>query len=108
VLAAPGVAGAAPPRVAARAGEAVTVRVLRSGRARSLRATVRRAITARLRPPEGPVLVRPALELAARVEPGDSGAPVLDGDGRLVGVLFAQATGSAAVAYAVDARVLRP
>jgi S1-C subfamily serine protease len=112
VLAAPRVRAAAPRRGAARAGEAVTVRVLRDGAARSLRATVRRTVTARLRPLSGPVQVRPALELAAGVEPGDSGAPVLDGDGRVVGMVFARANGAVRIAYALDARalggVLRP
>jgi S1-C subfamily serine protease len=91
-----------------RAGERVTVRVLRAGEARSLRATVRRPITARVRGLGGRVRVRPALELAVSVMPGDSGAPVLDGQGHVVGVVFAQASGSAALAYALDARALRP
>jgi S1-C subfamily serine protease len=86
---------------AARAGERVSVRVLRAGAARSLHATVRRTITARIGGAE-----RPALELAAAVEPGDSGAPVLDGDGRVVGIVFARAAGDEALAYALDAREL--
>jgi len=86
---------------AARAGAHVTVRVLRQGAPRSLPATVRRVITARVRGRE-----RPALELAAAVMPGDSGAPVLDGDGRVLGVVFAQASGDEALAYALDARAL--
>jgi S1-C subfamily serine protease len=95
-------------RGAARAGDRVTVRVLRGGAVRALRATVRRTITARVRAPSGRVRVRPALELAAGVTPGDSGAPVLDGRGHLVGVVFAQAADRDARAYALDARALRP
>ena len=86
---------------AARAGERVTVRVLRQGEPRSLPATVRRVISARVGG-----RVRPALELAAAVMPGDSGAPVLDEDGRVLGVVFAQASGDEALAYALDARAL--
>jgi S1-C subfamily serine protease len=93
---------------AARPGEPVTVRVLRSGEARSLPARVRRTITARVRGSGGPVRVRPALELAADVMPGDSGAPVLDGRGRVVGMIFAQASDRDGVAYALDARALEP
>lgn len=88
---------------AARAGDRVTVQVLRSGRERSLRATVRRTITARV---SGQI--RPALELTAAVMPGDSGAPVVDDDGRVVGVVFAEASDRDALAYALDARVLGP
>jgi S1-C subfamily serine protease len=93
---------------AARPGQPVTVRVLRSGEARSLPARVRRTVTARVRSSGGPVRVRPALELAADVLPGDSGAPVLDGHGRVVGMIFAQAADRDGVAYALDARVLEP
>jgi S1-C subfamily serine protease len=88
----------------AHAGERTRVRVLRSGAARSVRATVRRSITARMTGFGGPVQVRPALELAAAIMPGDSGAPVLDGRGRLVGMVFAEASDSEALAYALDAR----
>jgi S1-C subfamily serine protease len=86
---------------AAAAGDRVTVHVLRSGRERSLPATVLRTITARVGGE-----TRPALEVAAAVMPGDSGAPVVDGRGRLVGVVFAEASDRDAVAYALDARAL--
>ena len=89
-----------------RAGEHATVRVVRSGAARSLRATVRRTITARVSRAGGPAQIRPALELAAAVMPGDSGAPVVDGDGRVVAMIFAQASDREAVAYALDAQAL--
>jgi S1-C subfamily serine protease len=89
-----------------RAGARVSVRVLRDGAPRSLAATVRRTISAHVRDPRGRVRIRPALELAVTVVPGDSGAPVVDGDGRVVGVVFAQASGSEALAYALDARAL--
>jgi S1-C subfamily serine protease len=106
VLAVRGVRAAAPRRRAARAGERATVRVIRAGAASSLRATVRRTITARVSDARGRPQVRPALELAAAVMPGDSGAPVVDGDGRLVGIVFAQASDREAIAYALDARAL--
>jgi S1-C subfamily serine protease len=38
--------------------------------------------------------------------PGDSGAPVVDRDGRLIGVIFAQASDRDDLAYALDARAL--
>jgi S1-C subfamily serine protease len=107
LLAVPGVR-AAPVRAAtAHAGQPVTIAVLRDGRPRELRAMVRRTITARVHTlgraaPD----VRPGLELAARVLPGDSGAPVLDAGGRVVGVVFARADDRANRAYAVDARAL--
>jgi S1-C subfamily serine protease len=82
----------------------VIVRVLRDGAARSLPATVRRVITARLTG-NGPVEVRPALELAVAVAPGDSGAPVIDARGRVAGVVFAQAS-DRDLTYALDARAL--
>jgi S1-C subfamily serine protease len=108
VLAVRGVGTTSARTAAARPGERVTIRVLRSGEARSLPARVRRAITARVRGSGGPVRVRPALELAAEVMPGDSGAPVLDGRGHVVGMIFAQAADRDGVAYALDARALGP
>jgi S1-C subfamily serine protease len=109
VLAVPGLAPTAPRRATARAGDRVTVRVLRDGAARALPATIRRRITARVSAAAGePVQVRPALELAVAVMPGDSGAPVVAGDGAVVGIVFAAATDRDAVAYALDARALPP
>ena len=40
--------------------------------------------------------------------PGDSGAPVVDGAGAVVGIVFAQASDAEALAYALDARALGP
>jgi hypothetical protein len=74
---------------AAHAGERVTVRTLRGPST----ARVRRVITANV---DGNV--RPALELAANAQPGDSGAPVV-ADGRVLGVVFA--SGRNGIAYAV-------
>jgi S1-C subfamily serine protease len=88
VLAVPGLRAPAVARGEARAGERVTVRALRG----PVPAVVRRVITANV---DGEV--RPALELAAAVLPGDSGAPVVDGDGRMLGIVFA----SGGLAYAV-------
>jgi S1-C subfamily serine protease len=100
-LAVPGLRAPAPARAAAAsAGERVGVRVLRDGATRTLPATVRRVITARVSG-GGVVEVRPALELATAVLPGDSGAPVVAPDGRVVGVVFARVDGSAGIAYAV-------
>ena len=46
---------------------------------------------------------RPVLELRSEVEPGDSGAPVLTSDGRLVGVVFAESRSQPGRAWAIDA-----
>jgi S1-C subfamily serine protease len=107
-LAVPGLGRAPAVRTAAAAaGDAVIVRVLRDGRARTLRGRVRRTITAHVRPAPGArSVVRPGLELAVAVARGDSGAPVLDGDGRVVGVVFAQASDRDDLAYAVAASAL--
>jgi len=51
-------------------------------------------------------LTRPALELAAGVEAGDSGAPVLSSSGALAGVIFATSNRRTDTAYAVDASAL--
>lgn len=45
---------------------------------------------------------RRGYELALDIERGDSGAAVVDGDGRLVGVIFAQSSRRAGVAWATD------
>jgi len=51
---------------------------------------------------------RPALELAAGVSPGDSGAPVVAPDGHVVGIVFARGLRPRpAIAYAVDGAVAR-
>jgi S1-C subfamily serine protease len=81
-----------------------SVRVLLPGRARPAR--IRRAIRATVRIEPAPPVRRPALELAADVAPGDSGAPVVDARGRVAGVVFATSSGRAHTAYAVDAAAL--
>jgi S1-C subfamily serine protease len=107
VLAVPGLHAPALRRAAAGAGAHASVRVVRGRRAVALRATVRRPVTARMHPLDGTrAQVRPALELAAGVARGDSGAPVVDGDGRVVGVVFAQSADDAGTAYAVAVSAL--
>jgi S1-C subfamily serine protease len=99
LLALPGL-HAAPVRMGA--GEPGAVRLL------GHRARVRRAITATVRVAPGEAVARrAALELAAVADPGDSGAPLLAGDGRVVGVLFAASRDRAETAYAVDGSALR-
>jgi S1-C subfamily serine protease len=99
LLALPGLRAAA---VRTGSGEPGGVRLLGRG------ARVRRAITATVRraSAEGAAR-RPALELAAAARPGDSGAPLLADDGRVVGVLFAASRERADTAYAVDGSALR-
>jgi S1-C subfamily serine protease len=107
LLAVPGLQASAVQTATPQAGEGARVLVVRSERVRSLRATVRRLITARVRDaPDAVARVRPALELEAAVMPGDSGAPVLDRDGRVIGMVFAQASDRDDRAYALDARAL--
>lgn len=112
LLRAPGVGGPAnrgrtPSGAPAGAGMRLLMR--RDGRATALRVVLRRRIEATVgqagAPPSGP---RPALELAATVAPGDSGAPVLDGDGTVIGVVFARSSTRAGIAYAVDVAALGP
>lgn len=71
-------------------------------------AEIRSAMVAHMQTPgrAGP-LRRPALELAARVSAGDSGAAVVAGGGEVVGVVFARSRRRPDTAYAVDARALR-
>jgi S1-C subfamily serine protease len=100
VLAVPGLR-AAPARIG-KGGHAVRL-LLRDG---ARPGVVRRAITATVRVDPAPAVRRPALELAAGVEPGDSGAAVVDDSGRVVGVLFATSRERVHTAYAVDASAL--
>ena len=87
----------------------VVVRVLRHGAPRDLPARIVRRVTARVgRAFETHRVSRPALELdAAGIRAGDSGAPVLDGDGRVAGVVFARSSGRGRTAWAVDAAAVR-
>ncbi|WCB94625.1 hypothetical protein DSM104299_03363 [Baekduia alba] len=104
VLAVAGLRGGAAPRSAdGRAGQRAAVWVLRDGTARRLDATIRRAITARVHPQPGDApQVRPGLELTAPIAAGDSGAPLMDADGRLLGVAFARSGERPDIAYAVS------
>jgi S1-C subfamily serine protease len=52
---------------------------------------------------DGSAWKRPVLELRGDVQPGDSGAPVLTSDGRLLGVVFAQSRSRPGRAWATDA-----
>ena len=83
------------------------VLVLRGDRRPALHAQLLRRITAKVRDAPGAAArVRPALELRTVVEQGDSGAPVLDLNGRVIGMLFAQASDRADRAYALDASAI--
>jgi S1-C subfamily serine protease len=102
VLAVDGLRADVPATATAAAGQSARLVVLRGGARRSLAVTVRRPITARVRDqPDHAPLVRPGLELAAAVQPGDSGAPILDDHGRLLGVAFAASRVRPRTAYAV-------
>ena len=80
------------------------VQVLRGDQRLTLHAQLLRRITARVRDaPDAVAQVRPALELRTEVMQGDSGAPVLDLNGRVIGMVFAQAGDRPDRAYAVDA-----
>ena len=80
--------------------------VRRGGRTIALRATIRRRIRATVRGPDWGPYRRAALELAARVQLGDSGAPLVDADGDVAGVLFARASDGRGTAYAVSGSAL--
>jgi S1-C subfamily serine protease len=101
LLAVRGVPGAGVRTVSGAAGN---VRLLLRSTARPAR--IRRAITATVRIEPSPPVRRPALELAADVAPGDSGAPVVDANGRIAGVVFATSSARAHTAYAVDTTAL--
>lgn len=87
-----------------RPGRGWHVLLRRYGRVVARPAALRRRIDAVVDAPgSGTGGRRPALELALRAAPGDSGAPVIDAGGRLVGVLFAVSQRRGGTAYAVTA-----
>jgi S1-C subfamily serine protease len=95
--------GAPDPADTSASGWRVLLR--RDGRVVRRPVALRRRITARVDAPgSGTDGRRPALELAVRAAPGDSGAPVVDAAGRLIGVVFAISNGQTTTAYAVTAR----
>jgi S1-C subfamily serine protease len=82
--------------------------VLRGGRPQRIAGSIRRRVRVLWHDQPGdPPQPRPGLELAAAIDPGDSGAPVLDGRGRLLGVLYARSDEPAGTAWAVDASAVR-
>jgi S1-C subfamily serine protease len=106
VLAVPGLRAPAV-RLGDAAGR-VAIGVLRAPGARTLEGTIRRRVVIRWRDqPRDPPRLRPGLEVAARIDPGDSGAPVLDRRGRLLGVLFARSSERPGTAWAVDASAVK-
>jgi S1-C subfamily serine protease len=104
LLSAPGMPGRAPEIASAANGEHLRAIRLRDGGRSSLSVHVRRSIVAHVRRAgAGDAVARPALELSARIAPGDSGAPVLSVGGALAGVVFAASRNRSDTAYAVDA-----
>jgi S1-C subfamily serine protease len=86
----------------------VAIPVVRGAGPRSLTGRVRRRVVVLWRDQPGdPAHRRPALELAARIEPGDSGAPVVDRRGRVLGMLYARSEHDDGTAWAVDAPAVR-
>lgn len=53
-------------------------------------------------------VLRRILVLGSRVQPGDSGGPLIDGDGQVAGVVFAVAPDRDGVAYAIRTTELEP
>jgi S1-C subfamily serine protease len=77
--------------------------VRRAGHARALPVRAVRRLIARVQSPaEATSHSRPVLELAVDVRVGDSGAPVVQADGRVLGILFARSRTRTGKAYAVD------
>jgi S1-C subfamily serine protease len=92
----------APPPSPLPGSDSPRLLVRRAGRPAALEVEIRRRLDARIRPtPDAAPVRRPALELEARVRQGDSGAPLVAEDGRVLGVLFAQSSGPRDTAYAV-------
>jgi S1-C subfamily serine protease len=104
VLGVRGIGGSSPSM--ADATTDARILVARDGAVQPLRATIRRRLTARLVDQAGRPR-RPSLELAAAVRNGDSGAPVVSGDGRIVGIVYARSSRRAGTAYAVRGPGLR-
>jgi S1-C subfamily serine protease len=91
-------------RVADASGS-LHVLVQRNGAVEVRPAILRRRILARLVDQPGRPR-RPSLELATVISAGDSGAPVLNRDGELVGIVYARSTRRDGTAYAVRAGAL--
>jgi hypothetical protein len=108
LLAAPGQRSHALGITSAASGERLRVIRVRRGGLSSLSVHVRRSIVAHVSA-AGAVraVVRPALELSARIAPGDSGAAVVSDGGALAGVVFAASRNRSDTAYAVDASAVR-
>jgi S1-C subfamily serine protease len=103
LLAVPGLRAAGP-----RIGRASDRAWLLVHRGRPLPIRVRRAIRATVTGPGGAqVMRRRALELAAPVSAGASGAPVVTSGGEVAGVVFARSLRRDDTAYAVSAGALR-
>ena len=80
------------------------VQVLRGTERITLSVQLLRQITANVRvAPAAAAQVRPVLELRTMVGRGDSGAPVLDLNGRVIGMIFAPTSDRDGRAYALDA-----
>jgi S1-C subfamily serine protease len=99
LIAVPGLA-ARPLRTGA--GREARLLVRRGGRVIALPTPIQRRIIQTVRGPGIGPFVRLALELRANVALGDSGAPVVDANGAVAGVLWARSTNHARTAYAVD------
>jgi S1-C subfamily serine protease len=109
LLAVPGLRARAVRLGPGRAARDVEIPVLRGRRPYTLAASIRRRVLVRFRDqPADPPVERPGLELAARTDPGDSGAPVVDRRGRVLGVLYARSSDADGTAWAVDASAVRP
>jgi hypothetical protein len=108
LLAAPGLDADRSGITSAANGEHLRVIRVRRGGLSSLSVHVRRSIVAHVRAAGATrEVVRPALELAARIAPGDSGAAVVSDGGALAGVVFAASRNRSGTAYAVDASAVR-
>jgi S1-C subfamily serine protease len=104
LLRAPGATG--PTVRFGEAGDDLRVLTARDGLVRARSAGLRRRIVARLVDQPGRPR-RPSLDLAVAVAAGDSGAPVVDDDGDVVGVVYARSTRRDGTAYAVRGEGLR-